>query len=365
MDERSLEDDTVLLVQGPVDEADIKTTKSVRAEFSIAQLHVMSWAKMEGSVRDDQAEVRSHALDGVLRNWSTDQHHRMDAVSPRVTGTKIQSEDANAQSGSRLLALPSELRLRIYEYVFGACVVHIRTRHCPPTARPLPRFGVYDRYSYVVCPRERSWEQNYAISKQSTSTEEFETNRENYRVTHMACQLPLHDLSAQEYVENAEFCRTTRGAYIGGYFGGSDNCEQHPQEQIDTFGPAPQGLALRHAGSGIDFNLLLTSRQIYREAFPVPYANYTFDFELSDLQHWASKILYNHQARAIKSAHFSESSSPPFFTSPGALGKVFQLLPGLTQLRLSTPNVIDQELLDMMVPPYNLESAEVITYWTQ
>jgi hypothetical protein len=363
LDERSLEDGTVLLVEGPVDYRKREMTKSVRAEFSLAQLHAMSWASIDGNVTEDLASVQSHATDGVLRDWGKEQRRRMEAIPPREPPTAINTDNEDPQPASLLFSLPSELRLKIYEYVFGSGAIHIRTRRCKPTARPSPRFGFYSTYTYVVCPIRNSWEQSYALSKQS-SPPDWMSKRENYRMTHSECMRPLREFSAQEYVEEAEGCRIYRGwrADSQAHFEECQACQQYRKEQNETFGPAATGgLEKRHANSGVHLNILLVCRATYREAFEIPYANYCFDFEISDLEHWARKILYPHQARAIKSAHFNAPSTGPFVERPEVLEKVFEVLPGLKQLRLSVPVIADQKAWDAISPPRELESAEVIT----
>ncbi|GIZ42934.1 hypothetical protein CKM354_000618100 [Cercospora kikuchii] len=338
MDERSKHDDIVLLVQVP---SGSQGTRSIRTDFATAQETLIRWKFEYGSVSEDEENLEDMGYDDVLRDFHQDGLQRLRATPVRGSGVPINTAQAHPQTVSALFRLPSELRLHIYGLVFGCGVIHIRTRDCKRHCRPRPHFGFYRTYSYAVCQLLDTWASEYEESCKQGESPDPATPKKTYGSTHKRCTQHLPDFTTHEYTELPLSCRLIpRDAHRRrvGHRPDCDICEKHRIDLAETYGQPPEGLKRRHADSELDLNVLLTCRQVYHEAAKIPFENFVFDFNPSEVEHWASKILYTHQASAIKSVHFDCYVRPPHLQDLRGLDSISSVLKGVTQLRISISN---------------------------
>ncbi|PPJ53975.1 hypothetical protein CBER1_05850 [Cercospora berteroae] len=338
MDERSKHDDIVLLVQVP---SGSQRARSIRADFAIAQETLIAWKDEYGSISEDEEELENMGYEDVLRNFHQDGLQRLRATPVRGSGVPINTAQAHPQTDCALFRLPAELRVQIYGLVFGSGVIHIRTRECKRHSRPRPHFGFYRTYSYAFCQLPDSWVSEYEESRQQGESSGPDASKKTYRNTHSLCMHHLPDFTVQKCTELPLSCRfIARDPYRRriGHRNNCDLCETHHIELAETFGLPPGGLKQLHANSRVDLNLLLTCRQIYHEAAKLPFENFVFEFNPSEVRHWASKILYTHQASAIKSVHFECYVRPPYLQDLDDIDCISSVLKGVTQLRISMGN---------------------------
>ncbi|CAK1356740.1 uncharacterized protein RHO25_009075 [Cercospora beticola] len=341
MDERSKHDDTVLLVQVP---SGSRGTRSIRTDFATAQETLIRWKFEYGSVSEDEEYLEDVGYDDVLRDFYQEGVRRERATPARGSGVPINTAQAHPQTDCALFRLPAELRLQIYGLVIGSGVIHIRTQECKRHSRPRPHFGFYKAYSYAVCRLPDTWVSEYEKSREQDESSGPNRPKEIYRFAHDRCVDHLSDFTAQRYTGLPLPCRFGFDDPHMRRFGHPNNCglcEEHHMKLAEEFGSPPEGLKRRHASSELDLNLLFACRQIYHEAAIIPFQNFVFDFfdfGPFEVEHWATKILYTHQARAIKTVHFECYVHPPHLRNLQFLHCVSSSLKGVTQLRLSIVN---------------------------
>ncbi|KAK4612479.1 hypothetical protein CLAFUR0_12677 [Fulvia fulva] len=204
-----------------------------------------------------------------------------------------------SQAASPLFGLPAELRNRIYDYLFGAGTIHVRLRHCSASSRHLlreeweaPEKGElavdiatkwkdvtqYSKLSYAVCNHPDQWDRAYKLSRTAEedrpdSRDAGDRAREHYSYAHSDC--------------------TSMVEYLAAVDTNSLQVRSEPEELTSE----------RLAQSAVHLNILQTCRQIYREAWRLPFDSYTFDIPFIWLNDFATRILYPHQAALIETIH--------------------------------------------------------------
>lgn len=253
---------------------------------------------------------------------------------------------AHPQSSSPLFGLPAEVRLLMYEFLFGT--------------------GGDD------------WADAYALSKSDMaipsecigSDENVRWDvpskhvRARYWARHRACFTPIHDFEQRDctlvcidgsihpWPVECEDCR----------------CRTRYSKAVKIHGhelPSRDGIRRLHAGSKLDLSILRTCRLIHREAFLLPFALFTFDAQTDTVASVLVKdVLTAQQAQAIERIHINDMLSHPL-----EYQALLICFPGLKQLRQSrdgAASVLDGDELQWIdyfrtKRQSKLQSIEVVT----
>lgn len=233
-----------------------------------------------------------------------DATNRMKRMPVNEAIPTIDTSLATPQEQSPLFGLPAELRVRIYEYVFGSGTTHVRIRHCKASSRYLlhedwevPENGeltvdvatkwkdVTDcsKLSYAICEHANQWDRSYALSRMV----EEDDNR-------------LNDIGAKGIRDRA------RDHYSYAHSDCTNMIEYFAALDINGLRVRQESYGItseRIAQSAIHLNILQTCRRIYHEAWRLPYLSYTFDIPFTWLNDFATRVLFPHQAALVETLH--------------------------------------------------------------
>ncbi|PPJ55613.1 hypothetical protein CBER1_03736 [Cercospora berteroae] len=197
----------------------------------------------------------------------------MDLQASEETPTPTESEASEATPESPLLALPPELRTRIYHYVLGGHNIHISSHmvlHEDLRVMNTPSYG----HTY--------WD----------NTQRFLTREQRVRFFYTLCDVPHDDDEAYKQSCNPRI----------GKKGQHSNAVAPYRERHAT--------CLKHLGpftsnssqDNLHLQFLRTCRQIHQEAALMLYTDNTFSFlREKDALHFLELALHRRQKRALRS----------------------------------------------------------------
>lgn len=304
----------------------------------------------------------------------------------RDAGTEIKTDESQEQNASTLFALPAEIRTLIFEYVVGSGVVHVRERECEQfenwtvirrykefSTAILEQFRFVDfptKLTYSTCRMPLEWDARYALSKRAAPKKCFDRNGSitigssvgssdealhDYVLSHHPClRDALRDYRSGDYQKgcSAQHPETLK-------MSGCTACEAQYNRWMAAYGPAPQNLKKFHASTGVDLQLLLACRQAYKEAWHLPYIQYTFDLPNTRglMSDFAQRLLYPHQRKLIESLHIIDFG---LYSE----GSPVNLFPALRTLQLShhgeDGRTRHRDYFTGLVGDVKLKSVEVI-----
>ncbi|GIZ38622.1 hypothetical protein CKM354_000203400 [Cercospora kikuchii] len=232
---------------------------------------------------------------------------------------KIQLHSDNSQLSSFLFSkLSPELRALVYSFIFPHQTVHI---------------------SYKECLHKDRWTRIQKVRRNYTPTKRLKHTI--LKVTSHICLFPYdwerrYALSKQPAAIPKEFYENDAHLSLFRYCPEAIN-PHHLQHARCVMGARNRGRSweLGVAGEKSDLSLLQVCRRLYHETWFLPFANFTFEFSSYSLglrEDFLSRILYEHQAKAIERVHIHDLMKPADYIGDEGL---FSSFPALKHLRLS------------------------------